>query len=97
MSGKDALGSEFEAIWAKYPVKAGKPKAMDAYRKARRNGTTAEEVAAGLDRYVRYVEHRQRTDFRDLKFANGSTWFNQLRWSDECAIPERCDNRVNQI
>ena len=29
-----------------------------------------------ITRYIDYVEHRRSTDFKDLKYQNGSTFFN---------------------
>ena len=79
---------EFDECWSLYPDKTGKSNAKKDYIKARKSGTTQEQVLSGLNRYIAYVRHRQATDFKDLKFANGSTWFHQHRWEDECKIAE---------
>lgn len=87
----DAIATEFEAVWKDYPDKSGKAKALAAYKKARKNGTTAEDVAEGLARYLAYVEARRRDGF-DLRYKNGSTWFHNREWESEwtvAAAPKR--------
>ena len=69
---------EFEAIWSSYPNKQGKLKAKQSYIKARKDGTTYEEVYMGLERYIRYCRREQW-----YKPKHGSTWFNQQCWADE--------------
>lgn len=70
---------EFESIWKKYPVKKGKPNAKKDYIKARQDGTTYEEVAVGLERYLKYIEKEK--GWYKPKWA--STWFHQHSWLDE--------------
>lgn len=82
----DIMRIEFEECWKIYPDKSGKENAWKAYKKARHEGTTQGDVLAGLNRYIAYVKHRQTTDFKDLKYKNGSTWFNQRCWQDEYTI-----------
>lgn len=77
---------EFELCWKEYPDKSGKNKAFDAFKKARRSGVTVDVIKDGIARYIKYVHQRQETDFRDLKFKNGATWFHQRCWKDEYVL-----------
>lgn len=72
--------SEFETLWALYPRKIGKPKALKAYQKARKNGTTFEEVEQGIKAYCRQIE-ALKTETEYIK--HGATWFNNEGWKDE--------------
>jgi len=83
---KPDFPTEFEECWAIYPDKSGKAKARDAYIKARKNGTAQQDVLAGLNRYIAYVADQRRSGFSDLKYQNGSTWFNQRGWESEYAV-----------
>lgn len=69
---------EFESLWKLYPNKQGKLKSYQSYEKARKNGTTYDEVARGLQRYLAYC---MREEWYRPKM--GSTWFNQNCWLDE--------------
>lgn len=80
---------EFEEVWALYPDKSGKNNAKRDYLKARKEGCQQQDVLAGLNRYLAYVAHRQKTDFPDLKHKNGSTWFHQRGWQDEYTLQKR--------
>lgn len=79
--------SEFEKIWKKYPNKQGKRDAFRHYRTWRKKSktNTVEFLDNKLDEYIKYVEHRRSTDFPELKYMNGSTWFNG-RFEDEYNI-----------
>lgn len=72
--------TEFETLWQLYPRKIGKPKALKAYEKARKNGATYEEVEQGIKAYCRQIE-ALKTDTEYIK--HGSTWFNNEGWKDE--------------
>lgn len=74
------ISAEFESLWKQYPRKIGKPKALKAYEKARKNGTTYEEVQAGITRYKQQIA-AQRTAVEYIK--HGVTWFNNECWNDE--------------
>lgn len=77
---KKSLLSEFENLWAMYPRKNGKERAIGYYEKARRSGTTYEEVKNGIESYVRYIK-AEGTEPRYIKM--GSTFFSQKAWQDE--------------
>jgi hypothetical protein len=74
---------EFEDIWKIYPRKIGKPNAEKSYIKARKEGTTKEEVLEGLNRYNKYIR-ANKTEAKYIK--HGSTWFNQHGWTDDYNI-----------
>ncbi len=74
------ISTEFETLWKLYPRKLGKPKALKAYEKARKKGTTFEKVEQGLKAYCKQIEV-QKTATEYIK--HGSTWFNGECWNDE--------------
>lgn len=84
----ESFSSDFDSAWKIYPDKSGKSSAKSAYIKARRDGVDAQTITDGLTRYIAYVRHRQKTDFRELRFKNGGTWFHQRGWEDEYSVPE---------
>lgn len=77
------LKTEFEQLWSMYPKKQGKDKAYGYYYRARRNGTTYEDVYNGIVAYVNFIE-RMETDMQFVK--QGSTFFSQKAWQDEYPV-----------
>lgn len=77
------LYTEFENLWNLYPKKQGKDKAFKSYEKARKSGTTYEEVEQGINAYVAYLE-AEHTDPQYIKM--GSTFFSQKAWQDDWTI-----------
>ena len=80
---KSQLEEEFNFIWAEYPKKQGKANALKAYIKARKNGTTKEEVKQGLNNYLSYIKIEK---VKPQYIKHGSTWFNQECWNDDYSI-----------
>lgn len=76
--------SEFESLWKIYPRKIGKPKALKAYQKARKNGVTFEDVQMGINNYLEEIKAK-KTETEYIK--HGSTWFNGECWNDEYTAP----------
>ena len=74
------LTERFEALWKLYPRKQGKKDALKHYKRAVKEGTTDDEIEAGIQSYVRYIE-KNNIDKRYVK--HGSAWFNQEGWLDE--------------
>ena len=75
------IPKEFDELWDIYPVgrKQGKKKALEAYRRARKAGTTFEEVKEGIESYVRYIkENKIETKF----VKQAGTFFQQNAWTD---------------
>jgi hypothetical protein len=80
----DALAQEFEVLfWPSVPVKIGKGAARKAYVAARKAGTSAEDISAGIATWHGREEARKRAsrngDYRPL---HPSTWLHQERWTD---------------
>lgn len=86
--GKDrisnsAIAEEFENLWSVYPKKQGKSVAFKAYEKAKKNGTTAEEVLKGIEAYNDYI-HANNIPMQYVKM--GSTFFSQRSWQDDWSM-----------
>ena len=86
---------EFERIWGGYPNKVGKAKAKAAYSRARKSGTTEEEISEGLARYIKYVHAQRKTGF-DLAWRHGATWFTGAGWCDECECRTAGDDEAEK-
>ena len=82
-STKQQLEEEFNFIWNEYPRKQGKANALKSYIKARKKGTTKEDVIDGLKNYLAYIQF-EKVDPQYIKM--GSTWFNQECWNDDYTI-----------
>ena len=85
--GKDSIDKnsiniyvqEFDEVWKLYPRKQGKSNAEKSYIKARKDGTSKEDILQGLKKYNAYIE-RNKVESKYIKM--GSTWFNQKCWED---------------
>lgn len=75
-----ALEREFEATWAIYPRKQERKDALAAYCRARKRGTTAEQIDKGVRAYCAYIE-RNHVDPQYVK--QGGTFFRQQAWADD--------------
>jgi hypothetical protein len=76
---QDALREEFDtAFWPEYPNKVGKPKALAAYRTARKHAG----LSAILDGLRRYIASKPP----DRAWLNPATFLNQQRWADQPAV-----------
>lgn len=72
------VADDFKAWYQAYPKHKGVGLARAAYKKARRNGVTADELMAGAKSYA--AEQKGK----DPKFtAYPASWLNQERWTDE--------------
>lgn len=96
---KKEIETEFESLWKHYPNKKGKESAYNSYAKARRNGTTYDEVINGLENYLKEIEVK-KTDKQYIKY--GSTWFAQHCWQDEYVTveeskPNEFDNFMGEL
>ena len=77
------LREEFDVLWSMYPKKQGKDKAYGYYEKARKSGTTYEEVEQGIQAYVNYI----KANGIDVQYVKmGSTFFSQKSWGDDWSI-----------
>lgn len=70
---------EFEKLWEMYPNKKGKDKALSYYEKAKKSGTTFEEVAEGIEAYIEYIK-ANNIEPRFVK--HGATYFSNKSWQD---------------
>lgn len=77
------ISDEFETLWKMYPRKLGKPKALNAYTKARKGGTTYGQIKQGLENYNKYIKV---TKTQKEYIKHGSTWFGNECWNDEYDI-----------
>lgn len=82
---------EFDALWDLYPAgrKQGKKKALESYRRARKAGTSFEDVKSGIEAYVRYIE-ANRIEIQFVKQAG--TFFNQNAWNDDWSSGKTVDD-----
>lgn len=81
-----ALKKEFEALWKLYPKKQGKDKAYGYYERARKSGTTYEEVEQGIYAYGNYIKETEM----DMQYVKmGSTFFSQKAWADDWTVYKR--------
>ena len=72
-SNKINIDEHFEKMWSLYPLKRGKGQISDT--KKNEIFEVGEEFERCIDRYLKDVKERKKT-FRDLKYQNGSTFFN---------------------
>ena len=77
---KTKIEQEFDSLWNEYPRKEGKKKALAAYERARKHGTTFEQVKNGIEAYKDKIK-RQKIESQYIK--QGSTWFNGECWNDD--------------
>ena len=83
--GKDRLGKEninniysledYEEIWELYPNKKGKSQFLKKIDKLL-NTYSKEQITRCIDRYIKDVDVRRKNGFKELKYQNGSTFFN---------------------
>ena len=74
------IKDEFETLWKMYPNKKGKDKALGYYQKARKSGTTFEDVEQGIKNYCKEIEVKKTSK---QYIQHGSTWFNNKGWLDD--------------
>ena len=73
------FGREFERIWSLYPRKEGRKASYAAFVRDRKKGSTAEEIEAGVRRYLDHIR-ANRTERKYVML--GSTYFCGRRWED---------------
>lgn len=87
------INDEFASLWKLYPRKQGKKRAFEYYQKARKKGTTFEEVKSGIEAYAEYVRARH-TEERYIK--HGSTFFSEQAWQDDWTSPHLSADKYEQ-
>lgn len=70
---------EFEHLWGLYPRKEGKKKALESYKRSRKNGATFEEVEQGIKSYL---DHIMASGMDRQYIKMGQTYFNGECWRD---------------
>ena len=95
-SNSKEIRNEFESLWKLYPKKQGKDKAYGYYERARKSGTTYEEVEQGINDYKAYISINQ-IDMQYVK--QGSTFFSQKAWNDDWTIRNtpKASNDINAV
>lgn len=83
---KKEIYTEFDNLWILYPRKQGKDKAFGYYEKARKNGTSYEEVESGIKAYIQYINDNE---VEPQYIKQGSTFFSQKAWQDDWSIRKR--------
>ena len=86
---KKEIYTEFDNLWILYPRKQGKDKAFSYYEKARKNGTSYEEVESGIKAYIQYINDNE---VEPQYIKQGSTFFSQKAWQDDWSIRKRPDS-----
>lgn len=81
----DTYTSDFEELWEMYPLKKGKGRIAGKESKLKLISNMKDEMKRCIERYIKYVEMRKSTDFPEMHFMNGSTFFNggYLDYTDE--------------
>ena len=88
------IHTEFEILWELYPKKQGKDKAYTYYEKARKSGTTYEEVEQGIYAYRNFIMANE-TDMQYVKM--GSTFFSQKAWNDDWGVQIKSKNPFTEM
>lgn len=79
------LDDNFAAIWALYPRKEGRQRALTAYKAAIRAGVEHETIRASVERYAEKVK-ADSTPTQYIK--QGGNWFAAHRWEDQLAADQ---------
>jgi hypothetical protein len=70
----DDIDDFFESIWELYPNKKGKNSVKTTKRKELYK--IGDEIKKCIDRYVSYVKTEHQNGFKELRYKDGSTFFN---------------------
>ena len=93
---KKELDDRFERLWALYPRKVGKQKALKYYERAVKNGTSDKEIRKGIESYNKEIQVQgTQTNF----IQHGATWFGNAGWENEYnfELPKRNNNQRQLI
>ena len=91
-SNQKSIAANFEELWKLYPRKQGKRNAFEAYKKARKDGISNDEIRAGIEAYSEYI----RVSGIEPQFIKmGGTFFNQRAWNDDWT-PQRKKDKFTQ-
>lgn len=92
---KQQLEEEFEQLWAMYPKKQGKKKALEYYISARtgKDPVTFEIVKQGISNYIFNIKE---TGIDPKYIKHGSTWFNQQCWKDDYTVYKKEEEKTRE-
>lgn len=92
---KKELEEEFEQLWAMYPKKQGKKKALEYYISARtsKDPVTFEIVKQGISNYIFNIKE---TGLDPKYIKHGSTWFNQQCWKDDYTVYKKQEEKTRE-
>ncbi len=79
-SEKPDLESDFNQFWNVYPRHEDRAKALKAYAKARKAGTSQQDLEEGAKRYSQMIQ-AERTEKQFIKL--GATWLNGRCWEND--------------
>ena len=82
------LDSEFDSLWRMYPRKIGRSNAFAAYKKAKENGVTYEQVEKAIKAYCAYIKKEK---IEERYIITGSQWFVCQHWTDEYSEPSKAE------
>jgi hypothetical protein len=90
----NSITEDFDRCWGPYPKKAGKPRALRAFKKYK---PSADTVLAAIARYIAFVQNEHAGGFQ-RSYADGGTWFHNQQWEDsyEIARPHRTPSADGQ-
>ena len=88
ISNTVSIPKRFEALWSLYPKKQGKTDALNAYRRALKDGVTDEQIKTGIEAYVAHLK-ANGTEMQYIKM--GGTFFNQRCWNDDYTIQKKVE------
>ena len=94
ISKPKSIAADFEQLWKLYPRKQGKRNAFEAYKKARKDGITDEEIRTGIEAYSEYIRIG-RVEPQFIKM--GGTFFSQRAWSDDWTPQHKKDKYSQQL
>lgn len=94
---EDIIVQQVEKIWSMYPEKKGKKKAIQKIPKLIKQ-YGFEQIQRCIERYIQYVDYRHHSDFPNLKYQNGSTFFNGtfIDYLDENWKGENSDGKADR-
>ncbi|WP_052101046.1 helix-turn-helix domain-containing protein [Clostridium haemolyticum] len=91
----NAQNEQADLLWKQYPLKKGKARAMKKIPKLiKEHGY--EQMMRCIARYVKYVDLKRKTDFKDLKYQNADTFFTSgyMDYLDDvCEIEENIQKK----
>ena len=90
--GGSKLPDGFEEFWELVPVKAGKPKCVENFRKAVKAGADPGDIIAGMRRYRDWLE-AMGPQAPKTKYPQG--WLADERWNDELPDPSKTRRNGN--